>query len=334
MDNAVATQLARLHAAQGFLTGELLRLGSGEWVIAARLVRTSGEVKAANTVVRGKANAQTLTRAAEALTAQLLGPAPPLPQSGEGFSDRLQAGGTGPLLVVVPAGTFAMGSPVTEWGRDADEGPQHPVRISAFALGKQEVSNAEFRRFQPQHDSGTGLNDPAQPVVRLSWEDAQAYVRWLSAQTGKTYRLPSEAEWEYAARAGSTTAFATGACLSLAQANVAGGERYAACPTEAALPRKALPSGAFAANAWGLQELHGNVWEWVEDCWHPDYQGAPTDGSAWLTGGDCQLRVLRGGSWFNPSRFARAALRAKIAPSRASYDLGLRVARTLETPKP
>ena len=210
---------------------------------------------------------------------------PPPPKPGEVFRDCPSC----PEMVVVPAGAFRMGSPASEAGRSDDEGPRHRVTLRSFALGVTEVTFDEWDACvrgggcggRRPDDEGWGRG--ARPVINVSWEDARAYVRWLSRETGKSYRLPSEAEWEYAARAGTATPFHTGATISTDQANYA--------------DRRTTLVGAFAPNAFGLYDVHGNVWEWVEDCWHDSYRGAPSDGTAWTAGGDCSRRVLRGGSW-------------------------------------
>ncbi|TVR84546.1 MAG: formylglycine-generating enzyme family protein [Rhodospirillales bacterium] len=211
-----------------------------------------------------------------------------------------------PEMVVVPAGTFLMGSPDDEEGRDRNEGPQHRVAIAKpFAIGKFPVTFAEYDYFCEQtsrdkpSDSGAGRN--RRPVINVSWEDAQEYVAWLSQKTGKLYRLPTEAEWEYACRAGTTTRFAFGNKLWPTDATIA--------PSVlSALARlfqspKTTEVGKHRSNAWGLYDMHGNVWEWCEDCWHDSYHGAPDDGRAWggEDGGDCDRRVLRGGSRAPPT---------------------------------
>ena len=159
-------------------------------------------------------------------------------------------------------------------------------------------------------------------MVDVSWHDAKAYVEWLSRKTGKRYRLLSEGEWEYVARAGTETAFWWGDEMGSGRANCDGcGSRWDG--------RQTAPAGSFRANGFGLHDVHGNVWEWVEDCWHGDYGGAPTDGSAWTSGGVCGKRVLRGGSWFNKPRNLRSANRNWYSAGfRISY-LGFRIARTL-----
>lgn len=218
-----------------------------------------------------------------------------------------------PKMVVVPPGSFVMGSPEWEEGRYGDEGPRHEVTIGyPFAVGIYEVTFAEWDAcvsaggcvYRPD-DQGWGRG--SRPAINASWEDAQAYVEWLSGQTGQEYRLLSEAEWEYAARAGTRTEtywsdrqcrYANGADLDLAlRLRELGGERdpgVASCLDGYWMP---APVGSFEPNAFGLYDVLGNVLEWTEDCWHEDYTGAPADGSPW-TSGDCNARVLRGGSWF------------------------------------
>ena len=228
-----------------------------------------------------------------------------------------------PEMAVIPAGRFMMGSPRSEEGRFNNEGPRRRVSVRSFALGVKEVTFDEWAACvhgggcggRRPHDQGWGWG--ARPVTRVSWEDAQAYVSWLSAETGAEYRLPSESEWEYAARAGTTTPFHTGATISTDQANY-GRNR-----------RRTTPVGSFAPNAFGLYDVHGNVWEWVEDCLHDRYRGAPSDGTAWLRGGNCGRRVLRGGSWFNDPRLLRSGARFWDATEIRGIGVGFRVARTL-----
>ena len=228
-----------------------------------------------------------------------------------------------PEMVVTPAGTFQMGSPASEVGRDDGEGPQHRVTLRSFAMGVKEVTFDEWAAcvrgggcngYRPD-DEGWGRG--GRPVIDVSWEDAQAYVSWLSETTGARYRLPSESEWEYAARAGTTTAYHTGSTISTDQANYRSGVGT-------------MPVGTFAPNAFGLYDVHGNVWEWVEDCWHGDYRGAPSDGTAWTRGGDCGRRVLRGGSWDFGSRDVRSAYRLRDPPGARNRSIGFRVSRTLD----
>ena len=244
-----------------------------------------------------------------------------------------------PEMVVVPAGSFLMGSPPTEPGREADEGPRHRVRLpGAFAVGVYEVTFAEWDACQ--RAGGCAWDPPDQgwgrgrrPVINVSWEDARQYVAWLSSRTGERYRLLSEAEWEYAARAGTTTPFHTGKTISPELANYNGELTYGA-GAGGTYRRQTVPVGSFPANEFGLHDVHGNVWEWVEDCWHGDYDGAPNDGSA---RGDargrprCNWRVVRGGTWFYEPRLLRSAYRSwNFAGNRSSEFGGFRVVRTLD----
>ena len=264
-------------------------------------------------------------------------PPPPAPDpvptyvSGGRFRDC----DTCPEMVVIPAGTFMMGSPASEAGRDGDEGPQHLVTLRSFAIGVTEVTFAAWDAcvrgggcdgYLPD-DFGWGRG--SRPVIDVSWEDAQAYVRWLSERTGAEYRLPSESEWEYAARAGTTTPFHTGATISPDQANYDGGGVYGS-GRRGEYRGRTTPAGMFLPNAFGLYDAHGNVWEWVEDCWHETYAGASGDGSAWTRGGDCGSRVLRGGSWVTDPRLLRSADRSWLSTGLRVGYAGFRVSRTLD----
>ena len=233
-----------------------------------------------------------------------------------------------PELVVVPAGSFMMGSPAGEQGRDDDEGPVHRVTIGGrIAAGVYEVTFGEWdacRRgggcSHNPDDKGWGRGNS--PVMNVSWEDAQEYVRWLSEETGEGYRLMSESEWEYVARSGTETRYWWGGEVGRNRANCDGcGSRWD--------DRQTSPVGSFSANAFGVHDVHGNVWEWVEDCWHGDYRGAPTDGSARTRERDCSRRVLRGGSWFAYPRYVRSAERYRIPSGNRYNNVGFRVARTL-----
>ena len=232
-----------------------------------------------------------------------------------------------PELVVVPSGSFEMGSPDGEAGRYGDEGPVHRVRIAKpFAVGVYEVTFEEWdacrRNGGCTHnpgDRGWGRGD--RPVINVSWEDARAYVRWLSRETGEGYRLLSESEWEYMARGGTKTRYWWGDEVGENRANCDGcGSRWD--------NERTAPVGSFSANAYGLHDVHGNVWEWVDDCWNEGYTGAPSNGSAWESG-DCTGRVLRGGSWFSNPRFLRSANRFRDPSGNPDDDAGFRVARTL-----
>ncbi|MGE3989901.1 MAG: SUMF1/EgtB/PvdO family nonheme iron enzyme [Pseudorhodoplanes sp.] len=240
-----------------------------------------------------------------------------------------------PEMVVVSAGSFAMGSPASEKGRSTDEGPQHRVAFARpFAVGKFAVTFDQWDACVA--DGGCGGYRPAdqawgrgkRPVINVSWDDAKAYLAWLSRRTGKTYRLPSEAEREYVARAGTTTPFWWGATISSQQANYDGTSTYGD-GRKGEYRRRTLPVDSFQPNPFGLYQVHGNVWEWMEDCWNGSYAGAPADGSAW-TAGDCGRRVLRGGSWnYYPEALRSADRDASTSSYRGIYN-GFRVARSLD----
>lgn len=202
----------------------------------------------------------------------------------------------------LPGGTLTMGSPANEKHRVVTEGPQRQVTIEPFAIGKHEVTFAEWdacvaggecNGYRP--DDGSTGDRRTQPVINISWQEAQAYVSWLAKQTGKPYRLPTEAEWEYAARAGTTTPFWFGKTPSTAQANYDGRTRYGPGSRIGEYRRQTVPVGSLPANPWGLYEMHGNVWELVEDCWHSNYKNAPPDSRAWIEP-SCTEHVVRGGS--------------------------------------
>ena len=223
-----------------------------------------------------------------------------------------------PEMVIVRAGEFMMGS--REGEGDDDERPQHKVTIARpFAVGSFAVTFDEWdaaygHRGVKHSPKDNGWGRGRRPVINVSWRDAKVYVGWLSRETGKSYRLLSEAEWEYCCRAGTTTAYSFGDTIYQKQAQF--------------MQRKTVEVGSFPANAWGLHGMHGTVWEWCEDSWHPTYQGAPEDGSAWK-GGETSFRVLRGGSWDEDPRFLRSALRGRDQPVVRDRDAGFRVARTL-----
>jgi formylglycine-generating enzyme required for sulfatase activity len=242
-----------------------------------------------------------------------------------------------PEMVVVPAGSFMMGSPASETQRNKEEGPQHQVTFAeAFAVGKYAVTFEEWdacvrdggcNGYRPQDD---GWGRAWQPVINVSWNDAKSYADWLSRKTGKPYRLLGEAEREYVTRAGTTTAFWSGATISTAQANYDGSVNGVG-----EYRKRPMRVDTFQPNPWGLYQVHGNVFEWTEDCWHPGYEWAPADGSAWTSGGDCNGRVLRGGSWLSYPSSLRTAAR-QMRPSVAkSNNIGFRVALSLpESPEP
>jgi formylglycine-generating enzyme required for sulfatase activity len=230
-----------------------------------------------------------------------------------------------PTMLVVPGGKFVMGSPPAEKDRSQSEGPQHEVTIARpFAVGKTEVTFEQWDACVSAgacaevRDSTWGRGD--RPVINVIWGDAKRYVAWLSRMTGKTYRLLSEAEWEYAARAGSQARFTFGDDDTQL-------DRYAWYRGNS--DRKTQPVGRKAANAFGLHDMYGNVFEWVEDLWHPTYDGAPSDGSAWLDGGAPGRRVVRGGSWYYDPPSLRSASRAGPPADLRDGNVGFRIARTL-----
>jgi formylglycine-generating enzyme required for sulfatase activity/RES domain-containing protein len=254
-------------------------------------------------------------------------------------------------MVPIPAGEFLMGSPEDEEGRTGNEGPQHRVRLAPFSLARTPITQAQWRqvaRWQPAPGDPPWereLNpEPSffkgvlpveirisehdrRPVERVSWFDAQEFCRRLSQRTGRTYTLPSESQWEYACRAGTTMPYAFGTTLSQWQANAA-----SSGTTKVA---------SFPANAWGLHDMHGNVYEWCLDHWHRGYEGAPADGSAWLSTteqqdqsttkavndgtDDPEGRMLRGGSWFGNPRYCRSAYRGLNHPVNRNDGIGFRV---------
>jgi formylglycine-generating enzyme required for sulfatase activity len=246
-----------------------------------------------------------------------------------------------PEMVVVPPGRFLMGAPEDEPGSTASERPQHPVTIARpFAVGRFTVTFDEWDacvaaggcRYRPS-DQGWGRG--SRPVLDLLWDDAKDYVWWLSRVTGRPYRLLSEAEREYVARAGTTTAFWWGSTFAHDKANI---NRDSSDPDTSStllistqqrgVVPKTTPVHSFAPNAFGLYQVHGNVYDWVEDCWNDSYEGAPSDGSAW-TEGHCQGRVLRGGAFSRNPQAARSAARIWSGPPNRLVYMSVRVARTL-----
>lgn len=248
-----------------------------------------------------------------------------------------------PEMVVLPAGSFVMGAPEDEVGRQPDEGPQHTVTFAKpFAISRYQVTAGELDAYIKA--SGTVIKNgderpgrwceaskpsyhqgPRQPAVCVDYHEVQAYTKWLSKQTGEPYRMLSEAEREYAARAGSTGPFPfpfdeEGEYQISKHANTYGpkdGYTYSA------------PVGSYPANAFGVYDMHGNVYEWVADCWHKDYVGAPTDGSAWIESDNCKLAHMRGNDWGEPPIFSRSANRNDRPKTTRGDFLGFRVAREL-----
>jgi formylglycine-generating enzyme required for sulfatase activity len=296
-------------------------------------------------------------------------PTPPpasVQQAGQVFKDCAQC----PEMVVVPAGSFTMGSSAAEQalanagGLSANdtsrESPQHTVRVRSFAAGRYAVTRGEFgafvqaRGYVTEAEQGDGCFKPSgtewkkdkatnwrnagfaqsddHPVVCVSWNDAKAYAQWVSQSTGKEYRLLSEAEREYAARGGRQSAFWWGDSITTGQANYHGTSRSYNGSPKGGWRRATVAVGSFRANPYGLYNVHGNVWEWVEDCFHENYNGAPTDGSAWTTGCSGDFRVLRGGSWDDYPANLRSASRSGGTPGDRDSSIGFRLARTLITP--
>ena len=235
-------------------------------------------------------------------------------------------------MVMIPSGSFMMGSPETEEGSRKNERPQHQVTIKAFCLGKYQVTQAQWKAVAafPQVNKELKL-DPSRfkgdnrPVEQVSWEDAVEFCDRLSQYTGRTYRLPSEAEWEYACRAGSAKPFAFGDTITTNEVNYDGNYTYGNAP-KGEYRGRTTPVGTFQPNAFGLYDMHGNVWEWCQDSWHSNYKGAPTDGSAWLDNEESSNRkLLRGGSWDSFPASCRSASRILNDLDNINYGIGFRV---------
>jgi len=263
-----------------------------------------------------KASGQAPTPAQQQRGAAPGGPGFPV-QVGQFFRDCPEC----PEMVVIPAGRFHMGSPAHEKGRYSNEGPQRDVALRMpLAVGRFEITFAEWdacvaARGCSHRPNDRGWGRGRQPVVDVSWEDAQQYVEWLRQRTGRRYRLLTEAEWEYAARAGTMTAFVTGNAITEAQAN------YGHAVNR---PR---PAGSYAPNRFGLHDMQGNVWEWVQDCLERTYANAPIDASEPVVTPGCAWRAMRGGSWSNTAAFLRSAMRYGVAATTRRDDTGFRVAR-------
>jgi formylglycine-generating enzyme required for sulfatase activity len=238
------------------------------------------------------------------------------------FRYPLKGGGIGPEMVIVPAGSFYMGSKYTETGARDDEFPRHRVTIAQpFAISRYPVTFDDYDRYcvaiGKDKPDERGWGRGKRPVINVLWDEAQDYCAWLTEQTGQPYRLPTEAEWEYAARAGTDTAYWWGDTLGVKRANgYDSGSQWSGQQTS--------PVGSFPANPFGLYDTSGNVWEWVQDRWHDNYQAAPTDGSAWETGSS-EYRVVRGGSWGNRTVNLRCAFRLGYLPYTRNNNLGFRL---------
>ncbi len=250
----------------------------------------------------------------------------------EFFTEKL--GGAILEMVAIPGGTFQMGSPDTERDRSFDESPQHSRTIAPFYLGKFPVTQAQWKAVAALPQVSRELNpEPSNfkgdnlPVEQISWHDAAEFCARLSKKTGRTYRLPSEAEWEYACRAGTTSPFHSGEIITTDLANYDGGASYGV-GIQGVSRQETTPVGSFPANAFGLHDMHGNVWEWCADHWHDYYKDAPSDGRAWLDSNVSgnHARLLRGGSWSHSIEDCRSANRLKNEPELGSNNIGFRVA--------
>ena len=246
----------------------------------------------------------------------------------EAFRDSLRDGGQGPAMVMLPPGRFRMGD--LDGSGNSNERPVRTVTISRrIAMGKYTITFEEYDQFvaatSAERPADEGWGRGSRPVINVNWLEAKAYAAWLSEQTGKRYRLPSEAEWEYAARAGTETAYSWGDEIGVNRANGHdSGSEWS--------HQRTAPVGSFEPNDFGLYDMHGNVWEWGEDYWHRNYEGAPSDGSAWLSGGRDRSRVVRGGAWYVYPRGLRAAYRDKVGPSIRIVNIGFRLVRDLRKP--
>jgi formylglycine-generating enzyme required for sulfatase activity len=284
--------------------------------------------------------------------------AKPVPIAVRGAGERFQdCADVCPVMIVIPRGRFQMGSPSDEPGHLYDEGPVREVRIDYdFAVGLYPVTHGEWKKYLAKTGrSGSGncsvygaeqrpeyswknpgfAQDDSHPVVCVSWKEAQSYASWLSGQTGRHYRLLSEAEYEYINRAGSSTAYFWGSsaehqCQFANGADAAAAEAHVPAPTIADCDDGyafTSPAGTFKKNLFGLYDTTGNAWSWTQDCWHESYNGAaPTDGSPWVDVEDCSSRVIRGGSWGDTPAGLRAAIRIKASDS--GINIGLRLACT------
>jgi formylglycine-generating enzyme required for sulfatase activity/rhodanese-related sulfurtransferase/chromosome segregation ATPase len=303
---------------------------SGEPIAAAQPVaparapqKVAPPVKVAEPVVEAPVAAAVTKPVEEPLPVKVAAaPEPvvaPVPQA---FQDSLKGGGKGPVMVKLPAAEFEMGS--TGNSLNFDESPRHKVTLKGFSISKLEVTFSEYDKFaratgrRMPYDESWGRRD--RPVINVSWNDARAYAAWLSKKTGQRYRLPTEAEWEYAARAGSTEKAWWDSKSAVKPANCFNcGSQWDG--------RRTAPGGSFSGNAFGLFDMAGNAQEWTEDCYHTSYRGAPEDGSAWLTA-ECTQRVVRGGSYSSPLDALRNARRSQYNQDVRLDNLGFRVVRS------
>ncbi|NEQ75864.1 MAG: SUMF1/EgtB/PvdO family nonheme iron enzyme [Okeania sp. SIO2C9] len=225
-------------------------------------------------------------------------------------------------MVKIPGGRFLMGSPETEAERDNSESPQHYVDVPEFFMGKYPVTQAQWEAVMGNNPSR--FKGENRPVENVSWNDATEFCQKLSEITGKKYSLPSESQWEYACRARTSTPFYFGETITSELVNYDGNYPYGDA-TKGKYRQETTDVGIFPPNSFGLYDMHGNVWEWCQDVWHDNYEGAPTDGSAWETGGDSNYRILRGGSWYNNSRNCRSARRGYYGADILFNNRGFRI---------
>ena len=236
-------------------------------------------------------------------------------------------------MIAIPSGGFTMGAPESETDSGEGERPQHKVTLQPFYLGRYAVTQAQWREVAGYERIDRDLDpDPSRfkgenrPVEQVSWEEAQEFCRRLSAKTGKDYRLPSEAEWEYACRTGTTTPFHFGKTISPELANYYAKATYNNSP-KGEYRSETTDVGSFPGNEWGLHDMHGNVWEWCEDDWHENYEGSPEDGRAWIDNDNRSQssKLLRGGSWINIPQDCRSAYRNHDSRVNRNFVIGFRV---------
>jgi formylglycine-generating enzyme required for sulfatase activity len=235
-------------------------------------------------------------------------------------------------MIAIPGGTFWMGSPTNEAERNNDEGPQHQVTVPSFFMGKYPLTQAQYQAIMGKNPAYFKGNN--RPVENVSWDDAVRFCQKLSQRTGKNYRLPSEAEWEYACRAGTKTPFSFGDNITTDLVNYDGTYPYKSAPKgkyrEQTTDVGTFPP-TFPPNAFGLYDMHGNVWEWCEDDWHENYIDAPTDGSAWNSQSGSNTKLLRGGSWDFNARYCRSAARDRFSRDFRLNYYGFRVVSSFRT---
>ncbi|MBD2268052.1 SUMF1/EgtB/PvdO family nonheme iron enzyme [Anabaena sp. FACHB-1391] len=231
-------------------------------------------------------------------------------------------------MIAIPGGTFWMGSPANEAERGDNESPQHQVTVPSFFMGKYPLTQAQYQAIIGDNPSGFKGNN--RPVETVSWDDAVTFCQKLSQRTGKNYRLPSEAEWEYACRAGTKTPFSFGDNITTDLVNYNGNYPYKSAP-KGKYREQTTDVGTFPPNAFGLYDMHGNVWEWCEDDWHENYINAPTDGSAWNSQSGSSKKTLRGGSWNSYAWRCRAAIRVRLSRDLRDSRCGFRVVSSFRT---